>query len=192
MIIWREDFTPERQIKFSEIPQVLAWNPKLLNLIAAAGSEFIAANIPRDPLFYRVQSTIWSAAWDSTGEIYALGLENGIVSVRDRRDNELCVIHRTDNPVWCLAWTPDNFSRGSLILVADWGRNFAFYESDGKQKGLDHTLDFLPIGVIFSKNGQIVYVTGADKKVVTHDKSFNTGFYHWSSEQVDIGFESNM
>ncbi|XP_055337173.1 intraflagellar transport protein 122 homolog [Paramacrobiotus metropolitanus] len=167
LIIWKDDYTVEKQIRIAEVPQCIAWNPKPqhAHLLCAAASELISVNLPRDPLFYRMQSTIWSIAWNNAGEIYALGLDNGAVSLRDRRDAEICIIHRSAHPVWYLCWAPTDSPRSGLLTVADWNRTISFYEATGKQRGQDYNIGFLPLYLTYSADGQIMYVCGGDKKV---------------------------
>ncbi|OQV14600.1 Intraflagellar transport protein 122-like protein [Hypsibius exemplaris] len=161
-----EDCVPDRQIRATDVPHVLAWNPKLVQLISAAGNEIFNYTPPREPTSYRVQSAIWCAAWSANGEIYAFGLENGAVSIRDRRDNELCAVHRQSNyPIWSLCWAPADSPRANLLTVADWGRCLSFYDTGGKQVGEDYRLDFVPLSVAYSADGQAIIACGADKKI---------------------------
>ncbi|GAV02946.1 hypothetical protein RvY_13447 [Ramazzottius varieornatus] len=165
-IIWKDDFTPEQQVRLAEIPQTLAWNPTVHILITAAGPQLASISVPRDPSLYRLQSNIWCAAWNHIGQIYAVGLDNGAVSVRDRRDNEMCLIHGTLNaPVWDVAWTPAEAPRPDVLVVLDWSCAIGFYQATGKQFRATCKLDFVPLRVSFSPDWHLLYVCAADKKI---------------------------
>lgn len=147
---------------------MLAWNPKIFHVLCAGGTELVSANLnsqSRDPTIHKLQSNIRSMAWNNAGEIYALGLDNGSVSLRDKLDNEFCVIHRFSDPVWTLCWAPPHSPAADLLAVGDWSRNVGFYESTGKQRGVDRAMDFLPLSLTFSSDGQVIFVCGADRKV---------------------------
>ena len=53
----------------------------------------------------KVSSKILSVAWTFDGSILALGMQNGIISIRSNQAEEIQRIERRA-PVWCLAFLP--------------------------------------------------------------------------------------
>ena len=51
----------------------------------------------------KVSSKILSACWNMDGSIMAVGLQNGMITVRTNKSEEICRIDRTA-PVWCLTF----------------------------------------------------------------------------------------
>lgn len=90
-------------------------------------------------------------AWSNDGQLLALGLANGIVSLRDRQGAEVSQVERSylePAPVWALQWSPLTQKQSSVLkssmhlnldttvieqhrdvlAVADWNQKLAFYQ----------------------------------------------------------------
>ncbi len=86
----------------------------------------------------KVPSRILSAAWSSDGTLLALGLLNGMISIRNQHAEELLKFERRA-PIWCLCFISEP-SSGSSSKPAGAGGN-----SGGAGGVLDHA-DNLAVG----------------------------------------------
>ncbi|VDK41940.1 unnamed protein product [Gongylonema pulchrum] len=99
----------------------------------------------------RTTSRCVCCAWSCDGQLYAIGMFDGTVSLRSAATGaEVKKIERSSGePVWAVAFGParspadalrqrsgsnshENFF-GELLAVADWGQTAAFYDLDGNQ-----------------------------------------------------------
>jgi hypothetical protein len=65
----------------------------------------------------KISSKVHSVSWSTDGTMIALGLQSGVVSIRNQQAEEIQRIERKA-PVWCLAFAsmPVNTGKGTLNL----------------------------------------------------------------------------
>jgi intraflagellar transport protein 122 len=86
-------------------------------------------------------SKVLCAAWSSDGSSFALGMVNGLVSLRNQQGEEILQFERK-YPIWCLLYIPNGVlpSKSSasnansnksletdLLLVGCWDKTLSFY-----------------------------------------------------------------
>ncbi|KAM9276932.1 intraflagellar transport protein 122 homolog isoform 4-T4 [Morus bassanus] len=107
-------------------------------------------------------------SWTNDGQYLALGMFNGIVSIRNKNGEEKVKIERTggaSSPIWSICWNPSRDERNDVLAVADWGQKLSFYQLSGKQIGKDRMLNFDPCCVSYFTKGEYILLGGSDKQV---------------------------
>ncbi|KAM7095873.1 intraflagellar transport protein 122 homolog isoform X2 [Ciconia boyciana] len=107
-------------------------------------------------------------SWTNDGQYLALGMFNGVVSIRNKNGEEKVKIERTggaSSPIWSICWNPSRDERNDILAVADWGQKLSFYQLSGKQIGKDRTLNFDPCCVSYFTKGEYLLLGGSDKQV---------------------------
>ncbi|KAM6060609.1 intraflagellar transport protein 122 homolog isoform 2-T2 [Theristicus caerulescens] len=107
-------------------------------------------------------------SWTNDGQYLALGMFNGIVSIRNKNGEEKVKIERTggaSSPIWSICWNPSRDERNDILAVADWGQRLSFYQLSGKQIGKDRMLNFDPCCVSYFTKGEYILLGGSDKQV---------------------------
>jgi intraflagellar transport protein 122 len=123
--------------------QCLATNPVTGTLLSCTSSDFgiwsphvKAVSKIKVPPTHKVNNRITSCAWTLDGQIFALGMHNGGVSLRRSDGDEVFVIER-DAPVWALSWSVDD-----MLSVTDWDGRMAVYDTTGAAIGAERGIKF--------------------------------------------------
>ncbi|XP_074769942.1 intraflagellar transport protein 122 homolog isoform X4 [Athene noctua] len=117
---------------------------------------------------HKTSSKITCCSWTNDGQYLALGMFNGIVSIRNKNGEEKVKIERTggaSSPIWSICWNPSRDERNDILAVADWGQKLSFYQLSGKQVGKDRLLNFDPCCVSYFTKGEYILLGGSDKQV---------------------------
>ncbi|XP_072931134.1 intraflagellar transport protein 122 homolog [Epargyreus clarus] len=122
VIIWTSKMEGVLKYSHSEAIQCLAYNPITYHLVSCALSDFAFWSTDVKAVQkYRLSGRITCCAWSPSGQHLAIGLANGVVSLRDKVGEEIQRIVR-DAAVWAVT-----FSQTSL-LVTDWNEILSFYD----------------------------------------------------------------
>uniref|UniRef100_A0A8C6JTT4 Intraflagellar transport protein 122 homolog n=1 Tax=Melopsittacus undulatus TaxID=13146 RepID=A0A8C6JTT4_MELUD len=116
----------------------------------------------------KTSSKITCCSWTNDGQYLALGMFNGIVSIRNKNGEEKVKIERAggaSTPIWSICWNPSREERNDILAVADWGQKLSFYHLSGKQIGKDRMLNFDPCCVSYFTKGEYILLGGSDKQV---------------------------
>ncbi|XP_075570566.1 intraflagellar transport protein 122 homolog isoform X9 [Pelecanus crispus] len=117
---------------------------------------------------HKTSSKITCCSWTNDGQYLALGMFNGVVSIRNKNGDEKVKIERTggaSSPIWSICWNPSRDERNDILAVADWGQKLSFYQLSGKQIGKDRMLNFDPCCVSYFTKGEYILLGGSDKQV---------------------------
>lgn len=83
------------------------------------------------PLFHR---QALCCAWTLDGLHLALGLYNGVITIRDGRAGTEVVSIQRAAPVWALAWCPPGKEEtAEQLAVGCWDATLSFYRLNGQQ-----------------------------------------------------------
>jgi intraflagellar transport protein 122 len=74
-----------------------------------------------------VPSKILCASWTNDGQFLAVGMFNGLISIRDKTGLEKVTIQR-EAPVWSLCWNPSRDEPFELLAVGCWDQTLSFYQ----------------------------------------------------------------
>uniref|UniRef100_A0A8C7ZEQ6 Intraflagellar transport protein 122 homolog n=1 Tax=Oryzias sinensis TaxID=183150 RepID=A0A8C7ZEQ6_9TELE len=122
---------------------------------------------------HKVSSKITCCGWTNDGQYLALGMMNGVVSIRNKNGEEKVKIERpggSSSPIWSIAWNPSKDEHNDILAVADWGQKLSFYQLSGKQIGADRTLNYDPCCVSYFSKGEYIVMGGSDKQVSLYTK----------------------
>uniref|UniRef100_A0A668W102 Intraflagellar transport protein 122 homolog n=1 Tax=Oreochromis aureus TaxID=47969 RepID=A0A668W102_OREAU len=106
---------------------------------------------------HKVSSKITCCGWTNDGQYLALGMMNGVVSIRNKNGEEKVKIERpggSSSPIWSIAWNPSKDEHNDILAVADWGQKLSFYQLSGKQASL-YTKDGVRLGTIGEQNSWV-------------------------------------
>uniref|UniRef100_U3CK35 Intraflagellar transport protein 122 homolog n=1 Tax=Callithrix jacchus TaxID=9483 RepID=U3CK35_CALJA len=117
---------------------------------------------------HKSSSKIICCSWTNDGQYLALGMFNGIISIRNKNGEEKVKIERPGgslSPVWSICWNPSREEHNDILAVADWGQKLSFYQLSGKQIGKDRVLNFDPCCISYFTKGEYILLGGSDKQV---------------------------
>ena len=139
--VWSWDLAQKYTFEHTSAVQALAFNPITPNILAtASGVDFAVWTMPSSSLKkIKVPSRVCCMAWTSDGQVLALGLHSGAISLRDLAGVERQSIKK-GGPVWDLSWAPLKGAQDAggpldVLSVACWDGTLSFYTADGKQHG---------------------------------------------------------
>ncbi|XP_077301550.1 intraflagellar transport protein 122 homolog [Arctopsyche grandis] len=130
VIIWTSKLEGVLKYSHNEPLQCLAYNPITHQLTSCAVSDIAFwSNEVKAVQKHRVNGSgrITCCSWSLDGQLLAVGLSNGFVSIRDKNCEERLKISREGCPVWSVLWTE------SALLVGDWSETLSFYNASGQQ-----------------------------------------------------------
>ena len=140
-------------------------NPVSGQVLSCSHSDFgLWSSDTKAVIKTRVSSRICSSGWTADGQHFALGMFNGVVSIRNRHGDEIVKIERTE-PIWTLCWSPATAAEEPFLIIADWSQRLAFYQINGKLIGKERDLGFDPCSLSVATDGDYLLVGGSDKKL---------------------------
>lgn len=86
-----------------------------------------------------------ACSWTNDGQYLAIGLSNGVVSIRGKLGEEKNRIERPggfQSAIWALSWNPGTDEAYDVLCVTDWGQNVSFYSLSGKVQAFIHGKGF--------------------------------------------------
>jgi intraflagellar transport protein 122 len=110
---------------------------------------------------HKVSNRIVSSDWSKDGQMIALGMYNGQVSVRSSTGLEKYRIDRKST-VWALKWIQTSGNE-QLLVVTDWSQKFVIFDVSGKQVGREAFLGYDCLS-IQQWNDKLI-LSGSDSKV---------------------------
>ncbi|VIO86943.1 Uncharacterized protein BM_BM3532 [Brugia malayi] len=193
VIIWTEQHEGTLKYIHNEAIQCLAFSPATCFLLSCAISDFgIWTQLEKSVSKQRTSSRCLCCAWSCDGQLYAIGMFDGTVSLRSAANNaEIKKIERSSGePVWAIAfgaarstvdvlWQRDsNIQRstfGELLVLVDWGQRAGFYDLEGNQLiREDKKLGYDPTAVEFFNYGQFLIICGSNRQVILYSREGTT------------------
>ncbi|KAF4531888.1 hypothetical protein B566_EDAN000917 [Ephemera danica] len=142
--------------------QCLAYNPVSHQLASCAISDFgLWAPQQKAVQKHKSNARINCCAWSNDGQILALGLASGCVSLRNKAGEEKGRIERPglfQSPIWGLSFSPSKDEMNDILCIADWSQTLSFYSQAGKQA--KRALGFDPLSISYFNQGQYLLVSG--------------------------------
>ncbi|CAH8509487.1 unnamed protein product [Heterobilharzia americana] len=104
-------------------------------------------------------------SWKSDGQYLAIGLYDGLISIRNKTTEEVVKIERPGNAIiWHLKWNPSKSDQTEVLAVVDWNQKLSFYQLCGRQIGKDRTLGFDPCNLTwFGNKFESIAICGSNK-----------------------------
>lgn len=118
---------------------------------------------------HKIQARINCCSWTTDGQFIALGLANGVISIRNKLGEEKNKIDRGKAPVYGISWAPPTVTPTpgpvDILAVADWNQMLSFYTIGGQIIGKERPLGFDPLCLSFFDDGESLVVTGCNKQI---------------------------
>ncbi|KAM6413714.1 intraflagellar transport protein 122 homolog [Rhynochetos jubatus] len=169
VIIWTSKLEGILKYTHNDSIQCVSYNPLTHQLASCSSSDFgLWSPEQKSVSKHKTSSKITCCSWTNDGQYLALGMFNGIVSIRNKNGEEKVKIERTggaSSPIWSICWNPSREERNDILAVADWGQKLSFYQLSGKQIGKDRMLNFDPCCVSYFSKGEYILLGGSDKQV---------------------------
>uniref|UniRef100_A0A8C5VP12 Intraflagellar transport protein 122 homolog n=1 Tax=Microcebus murinus TaxID=30608 RepID=A0A8C5VP12_MICMU len=149
--------------------QCVSYNPVTHQLASCSSNDFgLWSHEQKSVSKHKASSKITCCSWTNDGQYLALGMFNGIISIRNKNGEEKVKIERPGgslSPIWSISWNPSREEHNDIMAVADWGQKLSFYQLSGKQIGKDRSLNFDPCCVSYFSKGEYILLGGSDKQV---------------------------
>ena len=118
---------------------------------------------------YKSSARINCCSWTLDGQYIALGMANGVVSIRNKLGDEKMKIDRGKAPIYGLQWAPaaPTTSPGpvDVLAIADWNQTLSFFTISGQIIGKERPLGFDPLCMSFFADGESLVVAGCNKQL---------------------------
>nr|XP_026691357.1 intraflagellar transport protein 122 homolog [Ciona intestinalis] len=174
VIIWTDKLAGILKYTHNEAIQCLAYNPVTPQLASCAINDFgLWAPEQKSVNKHKMSNRITCCSWTSDGQYLALGLFNGVISIRSKMGEDKIKIERPGGslcPIWKILWNQNKNNSNDVLTVCDWGQNLSFYHLNGKQIGKDTKLEFDPCALQFFDEGRYLVVGGSNRKTSLYSK----------------------
>ncbi|MED6266259.1 hypothetical protein CHARACLAT_000298, partial [Characodon lateralis] len=174
IIIWTSKLEGILRYTHNDAIQCVAYNPITHQLASCSSGDFgLWSPEQKSVNKNKVSSRITCCGWTNDGQFLALGMMNGVVSIRNKNGEENVKIERPGGslcPIWSIAWNPSKNEHSDMLAVADWGQKLSFYKLSGKQIGKDRTLIYDPCCISYFSKGEYIVMGGSDKQVSLYTK----------------------
>ena len=180
MIIWTSKLEGILKYSHNDAIQCLAYNPISHQLASCAHSDFgLWSAEQKSVQKHKVPSRVNCCSWTNDGQYIALGLGNGMVSIRNKIGEEKMRIERSatattpgshQSGIWAVDWNPNPEEGQDVLCVADWAQTLSFYALSGKQVSKERALGFDPCCVSFFSKGEYLLLGGSNKASMLYTK----------------------
>ncbi|XP_023561689.1 intraflagellar transport protein 122 homolog isoform X4 [Octodon degus] len=169
IIIWTSKLEGILKYTHNDSIQCVSYNPVTHQLASCSSSDFgLWSPEQKSVTKHKSGSKITCCSWTNDGQYLALGMMNGVISIRNKNGEEKVKIERPGgslSPVWSICWNPSREEHNDILAVADWGHKLSFYQLSGKQVGKDRLLDFDPCCISYFSKGEYILLGGSDRQV---------------------------
>ncbi|XP_076122170.1 intraflagellar transport protein 122 homolog [Alosa pseudoharengus] len=174
IIIWTSKLEGILKYTHNDSIQCVSYNPVTHQLASCSSGDFgLWSPEQKSVNKHKVSSKITCCGWTNDGQYLALGMMNGVVSIRNKNGEEKVKIERpggSSSPIWSIAWNPSKDEHNDILAVADWGQRLSFYQLSGKQIGKDRLLNYDPCCVSYFSKGEYIVMGGSDKQASLYTK----------------------
>ncbi|XP_069340502.1 intraflagellar transport protein 122 homolog isoform X7 [Eulemur rufifrons] len=169
VIIWTSKLEGILKYTHNDSIQCVSYNPVTHQLASCSSNDFgLWSHEQKSVSKHKASSKITCCSWTNDGQYLALGMFNGIISIRNKSGEEKVKIERPGgslSPIWSISWNPSREEHNDIMAVADWGQKLSFYQLSGKQIGKDRSLNFDPCCISYFSKGEYILLGGSDKQV---------------------------
>jgi intraflagellar transport protein 122 len=139
VVIWKNTGQGLLKYNHSAPIQRVKYNPSLLLLASCSEVDFgLWTPDQKQVTKEKVPSRIVSVSWSLDGTILALGMLNGMISIRNQQAEEILKFERKA-PIWCLSFIPEPQGPQRSSASANSSAANAAAPSAGGNSLLDHT-----------------------------------------------------
>lgn len=157
VIIWTDKAEGILKYTHNDSIQKVVYNPASQCLVSCTMSDFgLWSPDQKSVAKHKVVAKILSACWTKDGQYLALGLLNGLITIRDKQGVEKQLIER-QGPIWALAWSVAPEDNVDVLAVGCWDRTLSFYLLSGAMQGKARKLTFNPTSITYFRYETVVY-----------------------------------
>ncbi|XP_004870514.1 intraflagellar transport protein 122 homolog isoform X2 [Heterocephalus glaber] len=169
VIIWTSKLEGILKYTHNDSIQCVSYNPVTHQLASCSSGDFgLWSPEQKSVTKHKSSSKITCCSWTNDGQYLALGMMNGVISIRNKNGEEKVKIERTGgslSPIWSICWNPSREEHNDILAIADWGQKLSFYQLSGKQVGKDRPLNFDPCCISYFSKGEYILLGGSDRQV---------------------------
>ncbi|DAZ94814.1 TPA: hypothetical protein N0F65_012841 [Lagenidium giganteum] len=170
VIIWTDKAEGILKYTHNDSIQKLVYNPQSQCLASCTTSDFgLWAPEQKSVSKHKVVSKILCAHWTKDGQYLALGMLNGLISVRDKQGAEKQLIERP-GPVWTMAWSVSPDDNVDVLAVGCWDRSLSFFLVSGAMQGKPRKLNFNPTSIAYFNKGKYLLVGGSNRRACLYTR----------------------
>ncbi|PAA93686.1 hypothetical protein BOX15_Mlig006330g1 [Macrostomum lignano] len=175
VIIWATKPKLEGILKYShnDSIQCLAFNPLSGQLASCACSDFgLWSTEQKSVNKSKVAARVTCCSWTKDGQYLAIGLYNGVISIRSKTGEEKRKFERPGgalSPVWSLEWCPSKDDKLYTLAAADWGQKVAFYRLLEKSV-TEKAVNYDPACISWFHTGDFVLISGSNHECNLYTK----------------------
>ena len=172
VIIWTNKLEGILKYTHNHAIQSIEYNPINHQLASCSSDDFgLWSSEQKSVSKHKIPAKGLCCSWTNDGQYLAIGLANGLVSIRNKFGEEKVKIERPGGvPIWTLSWNPAKDEVADILAVGDWGQKLSFYQLSGKQIGKDKQLGFDPCCISYFPKGEFLLIGGSDKKCYLYTK----------------------
>jgi len=191
VVIWK--ITGQGLLKYNHTAPIqrVKYSPTTLQLASCSDVDFgLWTPEQKAVVKEKVSARILSAAWSSDGTMLAIGMLNGMISIRNQQAEETHRIERRA-PIWCLTFIPNTIpgkaggtsqgsasaGEGEMLAVGCWDKTLTMYRllSAGAHKShVERPLRYYPCSISLAGSGSnkshYLIISGSNKKVLLYSK----------------------
>ncbi|NXA54732.1 IF122 protein, partial [Nothocercus julius] len=196
VIIWTSKLEGILKYTHNDSIQCVSYNPLTHQLASCSSSDFgLWSPEQKSVSKHKTSSKITCCSWTNDGQYLALGMFNGIVSIRNKNGEEKVKIERTAgaaSPIWSICWNPSRppkltrvrpgaFPQAAAALL---GADFFLLPSYNYNSLLLSCIDFVLVALCLCNQDQ---ESGPDEHndiLAVADWGQKLSFYQLSGKQI--------
>uniref|UniRef100_A0A2K6RMG9 Intraflagellar transport protein 122 homolog n=1 Tax=Rhinopithecus roxellana TaxID=61622 RepID=A0A2K6RMG9_RHIRO len=169
VIIWTSKLEGILKYTHNDAIQCVSYNPITHQLASCSSSDFgLWSPEQKSVSKHKSSSKIICCSWTNDGQYLALGMFNGIISIRNKNGEEKVKIERPGgslSPIWSICWNPSRKALNCVAMVMDSEMVFPLVCVLFPQIGKDRALNFDPCCISYFTKGEYILLGGSDKQV---------------------------
>uniref|UniRef100_A0A8C6RX79 Intraflagellar transport protein 122 homolog n=1 Tax=Nannospalax galili TaxID=1026970 RepID=A0A8C6RX79_NANGA len=167
VIIWTSKLEGILKYTHNDSIQCVSYNPVTHQLASCSSNDFgLWSPEQKSVSKHKSSSKITCCSWTNDGQYLALGMSNGVISIRNKNGEEKVKIERPGgslSPIWSICWNPSRYL--SIVVIMDLEMVFRLVYVLFPQIGKDRLLNFDPCCISYFTKGEYILVGGSDKQV---------------------------
>ncbi|NWR34134.1 IF122 protein, partial [Tachuris rubrigastra] len=190
--IWYWPLKTEKRAHNDSI-QCVSYNPLTHQLASCSSGDFgLWSPEQKSVSKHKTSCRITCCSWTNDGQYLALGMFNGIVSIRNKNGDEKVKIERpggSSSPIWSICWNPSSETSKERMYVPLLPRTALYRKDQGQSIMQGTTSDIQKVGssrLIVTCIG-LVCSSGLDERndiLAVADWGQKLSFYHLSGKQI--------
>ncbi|NXC48248.1 IF122 protein, partial [Penelope pileata] len=188
VIIWTSKLEGILKYTHNDSIQCVSYNPLTHQLASCSSSDFgLWSPEQKSVSKHKVSSKITCCSWTNDGQYLALGMFNGVVSIRNKNGDEKVKIGRAggaSSPIWSICWNPSSQLEEIPSLKSRPGSRQCKEEDEEEETMHLH----LNLGINYCKNYHVTFFVllreERNDTLAVADWGQKLSFYQLSGKQI--------